>query len=63
MLPGLDGDPTMVFANDGDGTFTNVSTGSGLDRMRAEQSMSPAFGDYDRDGDLDLNAGSLGYAA
>ena len=54
VLPGLDGDPTLVFSNDGDGTFTDVSSGSGLDRMRAEQSMSPAFGDYDRDGDLDM---------
>ena len=54
VLPGLDGDPTMVFANNGDGTFTDVSSGSGLDRMRAQNSMSPAFGDYDLDGDLDL---------
>ena len=36
VLGGLDGDPTMVFANNGDGTFTDVTSGSGLDRMRAE---------------------------
>ena len=54
LLPGLDSDPTIVFANNGDGTFTDVSAGSGLDRMRSEYSMSPAFGDYDLDGDLDL---------
>ena len=60
LLPGLDGDPTLVFASNGDGTFTDVSSGSGLDRMRAENNMSPAFGDYDRDGDLDLMLGHWG---
>ena len=60
LLPGLDGDPTLVFASNGDGTFTDVSSGSGLDRMRAESNMSPAFGDYDRDGDLDLMLGHWG---
>ena len=54
LLPGLAGDPFMVFVNNGDGTFTDVSDGSGLDRMRSDYSMSPAFGDYDLDGDLDL---------
>ena len=54
VLPGLDGDPTMVYANNGDGTFSDVSSGSGLDRIRSDYNMSPAFGDYDRDGDLDL---------
>ena len=60
LLLGLDGDPTLVFANDGDGTFTDVSSGSGLDGMRSEFNMSPAFGDYDRDGDLDLMLGHWG---
>ncbi len=60
LLPGLDGDPTLVFANNGDGMFTDVSVGSGLDRMRSEYSMSPAFGDYDQDGDLDLMFGHWG---
>ena len=54
LLPGLDGDPTKIYANAGDGTFEDVTTGSGLDLMQAAYSMSPAFGDYDLDGDLDL---------
>ncbi len=60
VLAGLDGDPTMVFANNGDGTFTDVTAGSGLETMRAEFSMSTAFGDYDLDGDLDLMFGHWG---
>ena len=60
LVPGLDGDPSFVFANAGDGTFADRTPGSGLDSMRAEYSMSPAFGDYDLDGDLDLALGHWG---
>lgn len=60
FLAGLDGDPTMLYANNGDGTFTDVTAGSGLDTMQAEFSMSSAFGDYDLDGDLDLMLGHWG---
>ena len=60
LLAGLDGDPTMVYANDGTGRFTDVTAGSGLDTMAAEFSMSTAFGDYDLDGDLDLMFGHWG---
>ena len=54
FLGGLGGDPSLIFRNDGDGTFTDVSVRSGVDIMRAEYSFSAAFGDYDLDGDLDL---------
>ena len=54
FLGGLGGDPSLIFRNDGDGTFTDVSARSGVDIMRAEYSFSAAFGDYDLDGDLDL---------
>ncbi len=60
LVPGLDGDPTLVFANAGDGTFADRTPGSGLDTMRAEYTLSPAFGDYDLDGDLDLALGHWG---
>jgi hypothetical protein len=54
FLGGLFGDPSFLFANDGDGTFSNVTTGSGIDTMQAENSLGAAFGDYDLDGDLDM---------
>ena len=60
LITGVNSDPTLVFANNGDGTFVDVSQGSGLDLMTAEHSHSPAFGDYDLDGDLDLLLGHWG---
>ena len=60
ILAGLDGDPTMVFANNGDATFTDVSAESGFDQMQAEYSMSTSLGDYDLDGDLDVMFGHWG---
>jgi enediyne biosynthesis protein E4 len=44
----------LVFKNNGDGTFTNVSDASGL---RNVQAGFFAFGDVDNDGDLDVFAG------
>ncbi|MEL7536589.1 MAG: CRTAC1 family protein [Pseudomonadota bacterium] len=60
VLAGLEFDPTMVYRNNGDGSFTDVTVGSGLDQMAAAYSMSTALGDYDRDGDLDLAFGHWG---
>lgn len=54
FIGGLDGDPSLIFENNGDGEFTDVSAGSGVDKMVAAHTISAAFGDYDLDGDLDL---------
>jgi len=54
MLGGIQGDPCRLFANNGDGTFTDVTANSGLDLIGATQNLSAAFGDYDLDGDLDM---------
>ena len=54
LLPGLGYDSARLYRNDGDGTFSDATRGSGLDLISAEYSFSPAFGDYDLDGDLDL---------
>lgn len=54
FVGGLNGDPSFVFANNGDGTFSDVTVGSGIDTLAALNNVSAAFGDYDLDGDLDL---------
>ena len=54
FIGGVQGDPSFVFRNNGDGTFTDVTAGSGIDRLRSQQNVSSAFGDYDLDGDVDL---------
>ena len=51
---GLEFDPSFLFRNNGDGTFADVTSGSGLDAIGARYTVSAAFGDYDLDGDLDL---------
>jgi hypothetical protein len=61
-ISGIWGDPSSIYANNGDGTFTDVTIGSGIDSMQAEQSISAAFGDYDLDGDLDMFIGHWGTA-
>lgn len=60
FIPGLENDPSMIFTANGDGTFSNATAGSGIDLMQAAYSHSPAFGDYDLDGDLDLFIGHWG---
>jgi hypothetical protein len=47
-----------LYRNDGDGTFTDVSAGSGAD-IRS-YGMGASTGDYDNDGDLDLYVTNLG---
>jgi hypothetical protein len=44
--------PNVLYRNNGNGTFTDVTRESGVDDPR--WSSSAAFVDYDRDGDLDL---------
>ena len=47
----------QLFRNNGDGTFTDVSDGAGIDARNAF-GVSAAFIDYDRDGWLDLYIGN-----
>ncbi|WP_446830575.1 FG-GAP-like repeat-containing protein [Candidatus Foliamicus sp.] len=54
FIGGTEGDPAKLYRNNGDGTFTDVTAGSGLEQMNARYTLSSAFGDYDLDGDLDL---------
>lgn len=54
FLGGLFGDPSMIFRNNGDGTFADVTPASGIDGLTMRNNVSAAFGDYDLDGDLDL---------
>jgi hypothetical protein len=54
FIGGIYDDPSFIYANNGDGTFSNVTPGSGIDTLGAKHNISAAFGDYDLDGDLDL---------
>ncbi len=54
FIGGIEGDPCLIFANNGDGTFTDVSQGSGIEAIGQGNSIGAAFGDFDLDGDLDL---------
>jgi len=52
IVGGVPGVPVVLFRNRGDGTFDDVTALSGIRSARG--TYSAAFGDYDRDGDLDL---------
>ncbi len=54
FIGGIDGDPSLLFKNNGDGTYTDISATSGLSGMTSLNTISSAAGDYDGDGDLDL---------
>ncbi len=46
--------PNILYRNNGDGTFTDVTQKAGVAGAPAEWSTSTGFFDFDRDGDLDL---------
>ncbi|MFB3040345.1 MAG: FG-GAP-like repeat-containing protein [Candidatus Poribacteria bacterium] len=46
--------PNQLFRNNGDGTFTDVSSESGAHFQLREVSRGTIFGDYDNDGDVDV---------
>ena len=54
FIGGIEHDPSFLFRNNGDGTFTDVTRGSGVDTIASKYTLSAAFGDYDLDGDLDM---------
>lgn len=47
-----EGVPDILYRNDGDGTFTDVTESAGL--YNAGKGFGAVWGDYDNDGDLDL---------
>ena len=46
--------PNMLYRNNGDGTFSDVTSKAGVAGGATEWSTSTGFFDFDRDGDLDL---------
>lgn len=54
FIGGIEHDPSFLFRNNGDGTFKDVTRGSGVDTIASKYTLSAAFGDYDLDGDLDM---------
>ncbi len=49
----VDNEPYYLFQNNKDGTFTDITTNSGV-AITAANSVSTTFGDIDNDGDLDM---------
>jgi hypothetical protein len=50
-------DPDMLYRNNGDGTFTDVTTAAGIE-MHAGPGMGTICADYDNDGDTDIFIGN-----
>ncbi len=59
FLCGTHGSKPRLFTNQGNGSFLETTQSSGIQVM--SDSFSAAFGDYDRDGDLDLFITQWGY--
>jgi len=49
------GYPDTLWHNDGDGTFTDASTSSGIRSAGSYPGRGVAFSDYDNDGDMDIH--------
>ncbi len=62
FIGGLDGDGSRLFRGDGAGGFAEATSGSGIDLMTSENTISASAGDYDGDGDLDLAMAHWGTA-
>ncbi len=55
------GSSVFLFRNNGDGTFTDVTSSTGVSLSGYDDGYNgTAFGDYDNDGDLDLYGGQNG---
>ncbi len=59
VLGDMTGDNNILYRNNGDNTFTDIAQTAGVKNTRPDsfqfgEAYSPAFGDYDLDGDLDL---------
>ena len=51
---GLKGAPDILYRNNGDGTFTDVTRAAGVADAKLLYGFSPVFEDFDNDGDPDL---------
>jgi hypothetical protein len=51
-----EGYPNILLFNNGDGTFTDISIAAGI--VDSVWSMSASFGDFNRDGHLDIHCGN-----
>jgi hypothetical protein len=60
---GLPTDTNLLFHNDGNGHFTDVSTRSGIDRVTGRYSMTAVAADFDQDGWTDIYVASDSTAA